>query len=142
MIVNGKSLYDNNIMIVAFTHRKYYMAFKFNSKVEAKGYYNSFNHEKEKLTVERFNIYFCKHDNMEYLDVGSKIHHFNYCPDCNMALFVDDESKEDKASRRAKLGLAIKESEIEDLVNEIEQLGDILETKKAELTELEREGGE
>lgn len=76
---------------------------------------------------------------MYKLDIGSKTHHYTYCPDCKMALFVDDETEEDKARKRDSLILMLEEVEVKRLRSEVSKLSSKLTRRKNLLSEMEAE---
>ena len=138
MVLTGKSLYEKSVC-VSLRHRKYSIMFTFDSSEEAREYYDSFDYENEKLTYKRFLINLCKHKNMHDLNIGYKSHHYEYCPDCNRAIYVDDETKEDKKERYRNLSIRIKERDILDLKDEIREMKERIHRGEISLLKLEAE---
>lgn len=142
MYLIGKSLYNKAVCLNP-RHRKFDIVFTFDTSNEAKKFYESFNYKEKRLLKQRYIIRLCKHKSIHDLYVGSKTHHYKYCPNCKMAIFVDDETKEDKDKRRDEFKKMIEEDEIEQLKLDIEQLKNTLHLKEKELKrrEAKLEGG-
>lgn len=138
MVLNGKVLYEKAVGI-NFLHRKFDIVLTFDSKEEARDFYDSFDYDNKKLRRERLAIFLCKHEDTSKLDVGSTTHHYIHCAKCNMATSVDDETEEDKLSRHKKFELIFKRDDIRQLEDDIKDLTRALDRKKESLSKLEKE---
>lgn len=136
MIISRKTLYDSNIVLVSFTHMKFFVILKFNSEDEAKDYIESYSNEYVKMLVKRMKIHLCKHDNMKSLDVGSKSHHFNYCLSCHIALHVDDSTEKDKLKMNIEFEFFILNKDIDSLTKESDRVTSKLTEKRKRLNYL------
>jgi len=135
MYLSGKSFYEKAVCLYP-RHRKFNVMFIFDDTTQAKEFYRSFYCENERMLLQRLRIFFCKHKKMRYLDVGYSTHHYNYCPSCKKAIFVDNETKEEKQKRRKEALLKFKEHDIEELKTEIKDLKKEVEHKEKKLVEL------
>lgn len=96
----GKSCIDKYVL-VSLKDFKSNILFEFDNEESAMKFYDSFDYSNEKLSIKkRLNLFFCKHPNEYYLDVGSKYLHYIHCPDCSRAIYVNDESEEDRNIRK------------------------------------------
>lgn len=133
----GKSLAEKYVTISP-RHRKFKMLFVFESKDEAKEYYIGLNYEKEKMYLKRIKSFFCKHEEECDLDVGSKMYHYRYCPGCSRAIFVDDETEEDKTKWREEFQRKIVEEDIRELEEEIRHMEKVLAKKKEAASKIKK----
>lgn len=137
MIFNGKSTYKNKICIDR-ANRKYSIIFIFDNKEEARDYYEDFSYENEKLISTRIKIFFCKHKKQYDLNVDSNTHHYNYCPDCNRALFVNDETEEQREERLKILTNLMRQEDIKEMERDIRSTEYSLNKKKEQLEKMKR----
>lgn len=119
---NGKSQI-NNYVILSPKHRKNELLLEFINEDEAREYYRKFNYEKENISIlHKMKIKLCNHSKMYDLDVGSNHFHYKYCPNCKIAIYINDESTEDKNERLQLLWKNAHYNEIKDLYEKIEEL--------------------
>lgn len=112
------------------------MLFEFENKEEASKYYGMFDYEKQKLPIKhRIKILFCKHDNEHKLDMGSRLFHYVHCPNCKRAIYVNDESEEDREIRIKEMWKNVRRNEIKDLEKSITSYKDKLLNLKEEFKE-------
>lgn len=137
MIFTGKALYKNSVLISST--KNYSIMFQFKDKNKAKDFYNRFDYGKKRLLMKRLLIKFCRHKDMYDLDIGSKLYHYRHCPDCGLAVHVDDEGPDARAIRFQKVALDFEKKEISNLKGEINSLEMKLERRKNLLVEMELE---
>lgn len=138
MYLHGKSLYEKSVCINP-RHRKFNIMFLFDDSSQSEEFYHSFNYREKGLFFRRIAIFLCRHKNKYELDVGHKTHHYTYCPDCKMALFVDDETEEDKKQKRKELELKFEKEEIMTLSSEVKMLRSRLARREKLLSTMEAE---
>lgn len=137
MIFNGKALYKSSVLVTS--KKDYSIMFQLKDKKKARDFYDRFDYSKKRLFFKRLLIRFCQHKDMYDLDIGSKLYHYRYCPDCDLAIHVDDEGPEARELRRSKLALDFEEREVSKLKTEINSLEMKLERRKKLLVEMELE---
>lgn len=123
---------SDKYVTVSPKHRKFEILFKFDDRESAEQFYKSFEIETKKLYKQRLKILFCMHERECYLDVGSTKYHYMYCPDCKIAVHVNDESEEDRNIRLSETMKNFDRYRIEKMKKDIAQRND-------ELTELKKE---
>lgn len=131
----GKSLYDNNMVVLQPGHQKYHIALSFNSSEEANNFYDSFDYEKQSVWKHRIKIGLCKHESESAVDVGSALHHYIVCPVCGRAKYVNDETPEELAARWEKARKNLMQREIKEMELDIEETKHNLAEKKQEYEE-------
>lgn len=128
---SGKSL-DDKYVTIHPRHRKFALLFEFNSKEDANNYYKTFDYKNQKMYLRRIKVFFCRHKDEYDLDVGSKLHHYNYCPQCSRAIYINDESEEEREIRIREILKSARRREINDLEK-------LIDYQKNKLTGLKEE---
>lgn len=111
---SGKSLGENYVTLSP-RHRKFDLLFKFDSHKEAERYYRLFDYENRKMILQRIKIFFCRHKDNYELDIESKLYHYIHCPNCNRAIYINDESEEEREIRMKEARKLFHKSEIDEL---------------------------
>lgn len=138
MYSTGKSWRENMVLIYP-RHRKFEFILMFANKEEAGKYYEALDYEKEKFRKLRLKAFFCRHEETERLDFVSDRYHYDYCPKCNRAIYVNDETEEQAAERKKRTARRFKEGDILNLKEQNADYEEKIKENNKKIARLQKE---
>lgn len=113
----------DNYVLLSPRNVEYQLIYAFPNKKEAFEYYDLFDWKKRKMSFfHEIKLFLCKHTDEQTLYFDSPLFHYVYCPACNRATYVNDESPEDRKIRMDNAWKNARKHEILEAEQEVEKL--------------------